>query len=129
MGPLPSKNSAQQTALQQRVTHGLAQIPNDRPEERSSFRPKSLAKEGTTLASDSDSLLQPGVHRTSAYSSSPTGRPKPTAEQSTGDARSVRTQETDRASKAGRSSQPQYQGPYLAHLQDSTVRSCQKGTL
>ena len=32
---LPSKNMAQQMALQQRLTPGLAQIPNDRLEERS----------------------------------------------------------------------------------------------
>ena len=37
------------------------------------LRPEGLAKEGTTLASDSDPPLRPGVHRTSAYSSSPTG--------------------------------------------------------
>ena len=93
MGPLPSKNSAQQTALQRCATPGPAQIPNDRPEERSSLRPEGLAKEGTTLASDSDPLFRPEglakegmtlasdsdplfrpeIHRTSAYSSSPTG--------------------------------------------------------
>ena len=33
MGPFLSKNSAQRTALQQRVTSGPAQIPNDRPKE------------------------------------------------------------------------------------------------
>ena len=38
-------------------------------------------------------------------------------------------QETNEASKAGRSSQPQYQGPYPAHLQDSTIRPCQKDAL
>ena len=78
------------------------------------------------LASDSDLLLRPEIHRTSAYSSSPPGRPKPTGERPTGDASSVKIQETDRASKVGRSGQPQYQGPYPAHLQDSTVRPCQK---
>ena len=72
MGPFPSKSSAQQTTLQQRTTPGPAQIPNNRPEERSSHRPKGLAKEGTTLAPDSDPLFRPGIRRTSAYSSSPT---------------------------------------------------------
>ena len=59
MGPLRSKNSAQQTALQRPTTPGPAQIPNDRPKERSSLRPKSLAKEETTLASDTDPLFRP----------------------------------------------------------------------
>ena len=68
------------------------------------------------LASNSDSLLQLGVHRTSTYSSSLTGRPEPTGKRPIEDARSVKTQETNRASKAGRSSQPQYQGPYPARL-------------
>ena len=58
------------------------------------------------LAFNFDPLLRPGVHRTSAYSSSPTERPELTGERPTGDARSVKTQEADRASKAGRSSQP-----------------------
>ena len=80
------------------------------------LRPEGLAKKGTTLTSNFEPLLRPGIHRTSAYSSSPIGRLEPTGERPTGDARSVRTQETDRASKAGRSSQPQYQGPYPAHL-------------
>ena len=57
MGPLPSENSAQQTALQQRVTPGPAQIPNDWPKGRSSLRQEGLTKEGTTLASDFDSLF------------------------------------------------------------------------
>ena len=73
MGPFPSKSLAQQTTLQQRTTPGPAQIPNDRPEERSSLRPEGLAKEGTTLASDSDPLFRPEIHQTSAYSSSLTG--------------------------------------------------------
>ena len=62
MGPLPSRSSAQQTALQQRAAPGPAQIPNDRLEEQSSLRPEGLAKEGTTLASDSDPLFRPGIH-------------------------------------------------------------------
>ena len=32
-------------------------------------------------------------------------------------------------SKVGHSSQPQYRGSYLVHLQDSTNRACQKGAL
>ena len=75
MGPLPSKGSAQQMASQQRVTPGPAQLPNDKPKERTSLRPEGLAKEGMTLASDSDLLFQQGMRGTSAYSSSPTGRP------------------------------------------------------
>ena len=35
--------------------------------------PEGLANEGMTLTSDSDPPLRSGVHRTSAYSSSPTG--------------------------------------------------------
>ena len=117
MGPLRSKNSAWQTALQRRVTLGPAQIPNNRPEERSSLRPeglakegttlasdsnplirpKGLAKEGTTLASDSDPLLRPGIHRTSAYDSSPTGVVEANWERPAGDVRLVRTQEIRRS--------------------------------
>ena len=107
MGLLPSNNSAQQTALQRRATPGPAQIPNDRPEERSSLRPKGLAKEGTTLASDSGLLFQPGIHQTSAYGSSPTDAVRADWERATGDARSVRTQESGGADKASRSSQPE----------------------
>ena len=59
MGLLPSKSTAQQTALQQRVTPEPAQLPNDRPKERSSLQPEGLAKEGTTLAFDSDPLFRP----------------------------------------------------------------------
>ena len=91
MGLLSSKSSAQQTTLQHRATPGPAQIPNDRPEERSSLRPEGLAKEGTTLASDSDPLFQPGIHQTSTYGSSPTDAVRADWERPTGDARSVRT--------------------------------------
>ena len=106
MGLLSSKSSAQQTALQRRATPGPAQIPNDRPEERSSLRPEGLVKEGTTLASDSDLLFRSGTRRTSAYSSSPTGAVRADWEGPTRDARSVRTQESGRVDKARRSSQP-----------------------
>ena len=68
------------------------------------------------LTSDSDPRLRPGMHRTSAYSSSPTGAVGADWDQPTGDTRSVRTQETGRTSKAGRSSQQQYRGPYPVHL-------------
>ena len=61
MGPLPSKRLPQQTTLQQHVTLGPAQLPNDMPEERSSLRLEGLAKVGMTLASDSDLLFQPGI--------------------------------------------------------------------
>ena len=129
MGSLLSKSSAQQTALRQHATPRPAQIPNDRPEERSSLRPEDLSKEGTTLASDSDPLFRPGTRRTSAYGSSPTGAVRADWERPTGDARSVRTQGSGGADKARRSSQPQYRGSYRAHLQDSIVRPCQKGAL
>ena len=81
------------------------------------------------LISDSDPLLRSGIHQTSAYSSSPTGAVGADWERLTGDARSVRTQESGGADKAKRSSQPQYRGPYLAHLLDSTARPWQKGAL
>ena len=116
MGQLPSKSLAQQTALQQRATPGPAQIPNDKPEERYSLRPEGQAKEGTTLASDSDLLFRSGTRRTSAYSSSPTDMVGADWERQTEDTRSVRTQELGGADKARRSSQPQYRGPYPAHL-------------
>ena len=80
------------------------------------LRPEGLAKEGTTLASDSDPRLRPGIHRTSAYGSSPTGVVGANWERPNGDARSVRTQELGRADKARHSSQPPYRGPYPAHL-------------
>ena len=97
MGSLPSKSLAQQTALQQRATPGPAQIPNDKPEERYSLRPEGQAKEGTTLASDSDPLFRPGICLTSAYSSSPTDMVGANWEQPTEDVRSVRTQEIRRS--------------------------------
>ena len=90
-----------------RATPGPAQITNDRPEERSSLRPEGLA----------------------AYSSSPTSAVGADWERPTGDVRSVTTQESGESDKARRSSQPQYRGPYPAHLQDSTARPCQKGAL
>ena len=55
------------------------------------LRPEGLAKEGTTVASDSDPLLRPGIHRTSAYGSSPTGAVGADWERPAGDTRSVRT--------------------------------------
>ena len=61
------------------------------------LRPEGLAKEGTTLASDSDPLLRPGIHRTSAYGSSPTGAVRANWERPAGDARFVRTQEIRRS--------------------------------
>ena len=45
------------------------------------------------LAFDSDPLLQPGIHRNSAYGSSLTGAVGANWELPTEDARSVRTQE------------------------------------
>ena len=71
MGPLPSKGLAQQTTLHQCTIPRLALIPNDRPEERSNFQSKGLAKEGMTLASDSDPLFRSRIRQTSAYNSSP----------------------------------------------------------
>ena len=75
---------------------------------------KALAKVGTR--SDSDLLFRPGIRWTSARDSSPTDTIGADGERPTGDARSVRTQETGGASKAGHSSQLQYQGPYPIHL-------------
>ena len=80
-------------------------------------------------ASDSNPLLRLGIHRTSIYSSCPTGVVGADWKRPTGNARSVETQETGGASKAGLSSQPQYRGPYPTHLQNSIVTSCQKGAL
>ena len=57
------------------------------------LRPEGLAKEGTTVASDSDPLLRSRIHRTSAYGSSPTGAVRANWERPAGDACSVRTQE------------------------------------
>ena len=51
------------------------------------FRSEGLAKEGTTLASDFDPLFRPGIRRTSAYSSSPTGTVGTDWERPTEDAR------------------------------------------
>ena len=68
------------------------------------------------LAFDSDPLFRLGIHRTFAYSSSPTSAVGAEWKQPIGDARSVRTQELGGADKARRSSQPQYRGPYPAHL-------------
>ena len=55
------------------------------------FRLEGLAKEGATLTSDSDPLLRPGIHRTSAYGSSPTDAVGADWERPTRDARSMRT--------------------------------------
>ena len=96
---------------------GRPRYLNDRPEEGSSLRPdglakegttsasdsdprlrpEGLAKEGTTLASDSDPRLRPGIHRTSAYGSSPTGAVGANWERPNGDTCSVRTQEIRRS--------------------------------
>ena len=93
MGPLPSKARPNRWHYKQRATPRPTQIPNDRLEERSSLLPKDLAKEGTTLASDSDLLFRPGIRRTSAYSSSPTDTVGVGWERPAEDARSVRTQD------------------------------------
>ena len=61
------------------------------------LRPEGLAKEGTMLAFDSDPLLRPGIHRTSAYGSSLTGAVGANWERPDGDTRSVRTQEIKRS--------------------------------
>ena len=61
------------------------------------LRPKGLSKEGTTLASDYDLLLRPGIHRTSAYDSPPSGAVGANWERPAGDVRSVRTQEIRRS--------------------------------
>ena len=57
------------------------------------LRSVGLAKEGTMLASNSDPLLRPGIHRTSAYGSSPTGAVGADWERLARDAHPVRTQE------------------------------------
>ena len=69
-----------------------------------------------SLTSDSNQRLQPGMHRTSAYSSSLDVAIGADWDQPTGDAHSVRTQKTGGTSKAERSSQSQYQGLYPVHL-------------
>ena len=84
----------------------------------------------TTLASDSDPRLRPGMHRTSTYSSSLTGAVgadwettkwgRPLGKDPKNQAEQVRQ---------GVEVKPQYRGPYPAHLQDSIVESYQKGTL
>ena len=105
------------------------------------LRPEGLAKEEQhslptparlsgrkawpNTASDSDPRIRPGMHRTHAYSSSPTGTVGADWDQPTGDARSVRTQETGR--EARHSSQSQYQGPYPIHLQDSNRHDMSEG--
>ena len=61
------------------------------------LRSEGLAKERTTLASDSDPLLRPGIHQTFAYGSSSTGAVGANWERPAGDARSVRTQEIRRS--------------------------------
>jgi len=81
-------------------------------------------------ASDSGPCLRPKGLQTSAYSSSPTGAVeadwetiewgRPLGKDPKNQAKQVR--QADEA-------KPQYRGPYPAHLQDNTIRSCQKGAL
>ena len=66
--------------------------PSLRPEGLASDFGPPLRSEGlANNASDSDPRIRPGIHQTSAYSSSPTGAIGADWDQSTGDARSVRT--------------------------------------
>ena len=89
MDLLPSKSSAHQTTIANDAQLlGRPKYLNDRPEGRSNLRPEGLAKEEQrslptparlsdrkawpNTAFDSDPRLRQEMHRTHAYSSSPT---------------------------------------------------------
>ena len=76
--------------------------PPLRPEGLTSDSGPPLQPEGlANNASNSDPRLRLGIHRTSAYSFSPTGVVGADWDQPTGDARSVRTQEMGRKVRQG----------------------------
>ena len=81
--------------------------------------PASLSdrKAWPNTASHSDSHLRPGMRRTPAHSSSPTGTIRADWDQPTRDARSVRTRKWTEKVRQGAQVKPQYWGQYPIHLQ------------
>ena len=83
----------------------------------------------TVLTFDSDPRLRPGMHQTSAYSSSPTGAVGADWDQPTGDALSVRSRKRTEQVRQGTQVNRNTEDCTLHMCRTVTDRTCQEGAL